>query len=103
MSVEVKLVLNLFGTRFGALLKSDGTPFALPCAVIVKYRLVRRIVGMYHDDSPPIMIPPGAVVEISPTRSKVGIISASYDGRMIWVFLHDLLDAGRIEQDTRIG
>jgi len=58
---------------------------------------------MYKDDSGAIMIPAGAMVEIAPTRSTVGVVTASYDGRMIWVFLHDLLDAGRIEQDTRIG
>ena len=58
---------------------------------------------MYKDDSAAIMIPTGAIVEISPTRSKVGIISASYDGRMMWVFLHDLLDAGRVERDGNLG
>ena len=58
---------------------------------------------MYKDDSAAIMIPTGAIVEISPTRSKVGIISASYEGRVIWVFLHDLLDAGRVEADSSLG
>jgi len=58
---------------------------------------------MYKDDSGAIMIPAGAMVEIAPTRSTVGVVTASYDGRTIWVFLHDLLDTGRIEQDTRIG
>ena len=64
--------------------------------MIVKYRLVRRIVGMHPDEPNPMMIPAGAMVEIAPTRSKVGIVTASYNGRMIWVFLHDLLDAGRV-------
>ena len=66
------------------------------CPMTVKYRLVRGIVGMYHDDSSAIMIPAGAIVEIPSTRSTVGITKASYDGRMMWVFLHDLLDAGRM-------
>jgi len=57
---------------------------------------------MYKDDSGAIMIPAGAMVEIAPTRSTVGVVTASYDGRTICVFLHDLLDTGRIEQDTRI-
>ena len=69
----------------------------------VRYRLVRRIVGMYHDDTHPIMIPAGAVVEVPPTRSTVGIIAASHDGRMVRVFLHDLLDAGRVEPDGDVG
>jgi len=80
-----------------------GTLRAPPPAVTVKYLLQRRIVAMYPDESHPMMIPPGAIVEISPTRSKVGIISASYDGRTIWVFLHDLLDAGRVEPDGDDG
>jgi hypothetical protein len=71
--------------------------------VTVRYRLLRKIVGMFKDDSGAIMIPAGAIVEIPPTRSTVGIISASYDGRMIWVFLHDLLDAGRVEPDGNVG
>ena len=65
----------------------------------VKYRLHRRIVGMYKDDSGAIMIPAGAIAEIAPTRSTVGIVTASCDGRMAWVFLHDLLDAGTVERD----
>jgi hypothetical protein len=71
--------------------------------VTVKYRLLRKIVGMYHDHPNPMIIPAGSTVEISPTRSKVGIISASYDGRRIWVFLHDLLDAGRVEPNGNVG
>src|SRR5437868_2622941 len=59
--------------------------FGVP--VTVRYRLLRRIVGMYHGDIGATMIPAGAVVEISPTRSKVGIITASHDDRMLWVFL----------------
>jgi hypothetical protein len=82
---------------------SFGIPVALPYAVTVKYRLLRRIVGMYKDDSGAIMIPAGSIVEIAPTRSKVGIIAASYDGRMIWVFLHDLLDAGRVVPKGKVG
>lgn len=50
---------------------------------------------MYHDETHPITIPVGAIVEMPHTRSKVGIVGVSYDGRMVRVFLHDLLDAGR--------
>jgi hypothetical protein len=58
---------------------------------------------MYDGESHPITIPVGAILEMSHTRSKVGIIAASYDGRMIWVFLHDLLDAGRVVLDGDDG
>ena len=63
----------------------------------VKYRLLRSIVGVYKDQADPIMIPAGAILEISPTSSTTGIVTASYKGRVIWVFMHDLLNAGRIE------
>jgi hypothetical protein len=52
---------------------------------------------MYHDDSGAMMIPAGAIVEIAPTRSTVGIVTATYEDRIIWVFLHELLEAGRLE------
>ena len=58
---------------------------------------------MYKDDSGAIMIPAGAIVEIAPTRSTVGIVTASYDGRMMWVFLHDLLNAGRVERSGSVA
>jgi hypothetical protein len=58
---------------------------------------------MYKDDRGTIMIPAGSIVEIAPTRSKVGIVTASHDGRMMWVFLHDLLDSGRVAADGKGG
>ena len=86
------------GAAFG-----NGTPPALPCAVTLKYRLLRRIVGMYENEIGAIMIPAGSIVEIAPTRSTVGVVTASHEGRMIWVFPHDLLDAGRIEPTGDVG
>jgi hypothetical protein len=49
------------------------------------------------------MIPAGAIVETPPTSSTTGIVTASYKGRVIWVFMHDLLDAGRIEPTGSVG
>ena len=69
----------------------------------VKYRLLRSIVGVYKDQSDPMMIPAGAIVEIPPTSSTVGIVTASYKGRTIWVFLDDLLNVGRVEPDANVG
>lgn len=71
--------------------------------VMVKYRLLRTIVGMHLDERHPIMIPTGAIVETPPTRSKVGVVRASYEGRMFWVFLHDLLEASTIEPNGDVG
>jgi hypothetical protein len=67
--------------------------------VTAKYRLVRRIVGMYDGENHPITIPVGAILEMPHTRSKVGVVGVSYDGRMIRVFLQDLLDAGLVVLD----
>ena len=69
----------------------------------VKYRLARRIVGMHKGERDSTMIPAGAIVEIAPTRSTVGIVTASYEGRMLWVFLHDLLEAGAVEPNDHVG
>jgi hypothetical protein len=55
------------------------------------------MVGMHQDDSGAIMIPTGSIVETAATRSTVGIVTASYEGRMLWVFLHELLEAGKID------
>ena len=54
---------------------------------------------MHKGEPNSTMIPAGAIVEISPTPSTVGIVAASHEGRMFWVFLHELLDAGRVEPD----
>lgn len=58
---------------------------------------------MHHDDPNPMMIPAGSTVAIAPTSSKVGIVTATLNGRMVWVFLRDLIDAGRIEADGNFG
>jgi len=49
------------------------------------------------------MIPAGAILEIAPTRSAVGVVTASCGGRMLWVFLHDLLEAGAVEPSDHVG
>jgi hypothetical protein len=58
---------------------------------------------MHQDDTDPMMIPAGSIVEIAPTRSKVGIVTALYESRMFWVFLHDLLEAEKVESDGNVG
>jgi hypothetical protein len=72
----------------------------LPCAVTLRYRLAWSIVGMYHDEREVTTIPAGAIVVIPHTPSEVGIVSAIHNGRMIRVFLHDLLAAGLVESDA---
>ncbi len=39
----------------------------------VKYQLVQSIVGMYNDETEVTRIPAGAILEMPPTDSKVGI------------------------------
>jgi hypothetical protein len=67
--------------------------------VKVKYQLVQSIVGMYNDETEVTKIPAGAILEMPPTDSKVGTAEVFYNGRKILVFLHDLLETGRIEPD----
>ena len=81
----------------------DGNSTALPRPMTVRYRLQRRIFGMYDGEAHPITIPVGAIVEMPHTRSKVGIVGVLYDDRVVRVFLHDLLHAGRVESDGSVG
>jgi hypothetical protein len=67
--------------------------------VKVKYQLVQSIVGMYNDETEVTRIPAGAILEMPPTDWNVGIAEVYHNGRKILVFLHDLLETGRIEPD----
>jgi len=69
----------------------------------MKYAVIKKIVGVYRDERSVTTLLPGSIMEMPPTNAKVGIVLALHDGRLIRVFLRDLLECARADPSDRAG
>ena len=58
--------------------------------MLLKFRLIRPIVGFCKTDQKALTIPAGAIVSLGLSKSIVGACDAIWDSRQVFVFREDV-------------
>ena len=66
----------------------------------VKYTLSKSIVAIYDGETTTNTIPAGGVVETLAPLPDLGLVQATYNGRLMWVMARDLRESGTIGEDN---
>jgi hypothetical protein len=66
----------------------------------VRYRLIKNISAIYESENTVSMIPVGGVVETLAPLPDLGLVRATYNGRIISAMARDLRESGTIGENN---
>ena len=81
----------------------SGPAIALACGVTLKYLLIRPVVAFNRDTGKVIVVPSGATVCTSISKTTIGLCSISWNENRVSVFREDLERNGIAASEEPFG